>query len=155
MVEINTSAFKFKNIRKVQRNRHIEGVLGAELGFDDGTTLWILAATDANPRWKEMGDEFMNELRRLARTNADEERSKEFLAEWYPRLFIRDWKCFDENDRPITYSLEAGQAYLMLSDDAIPAIREMINDTKRFRGGRIEVLSKNVGNSLAGTPDTQ
>jgi hypothetical protein len=153
-------SFKFKNADKLKRNREIEGGTGAEMGFDGGDTIWILAATDANPRWVKFGDDYINELRRLQRANASAERTKAFLAEWYTRLFVLRWEVKGEGDKPVPFSQEACRAFLMETDDVIPAIQKTAFDTQNFRGAKIEVVvgegkgSSNGAASTAQTPPT-
>jgi hypothetical protein len=74
-------SYKFKNAQRLKRDRCIEGETGTEIGFPGGDMLWILAATDANPRWVRFGDDYINGLRRLHRANASDERVKTWQAE--------------------------------------------------------------------------
>jgi hypothetical protein len=134
------SDFKFKNTARLTRDRKIEGETGTEVGLAGGDTLWLLAATDANPRWEKWGDDYLNELRRLTRANASTDRVKEFLAEWYTRMFVLRWSVAGEDGQPVPFSTEACEAYLMQTDDVIPAIQRTVFETQNFRGARIEVV---------------
>lgn len=133
-------SFKFKNASLLKRNRKIEGEEGTEIGFNGGDTLWILAATDANPRWVRFGDEYINGLRRLTRANASDERVKTYQVEWFTRLFVLRWDVKGENDEPIPFSAEACAAYLAETDDVVPAIQKTAFDNTNFRGDRIEAV---------------
>jgi len=139
---------KFRNIKKVQRNREIEGTIGAELGFEDGVKLWVLCQSDANPRWVQFGDDYSAELRRLINAKASPERQKRFFDEWLPRIFVLRWEdVFDEDDQPIPFSLEECQRYFRQSDDAYQFVLDMIRDTKYFRGARVEASKATLGNA--------
>jgi hypothetical protein len=134
-------AFKFRGIQKLQRNRDIERD-GALLGIGD-VTLLVRAATDVNPAWRQFGDDFRAELRRLARANASEDRTKKFLAESFARMFVIGWPdppIDDDSGQPVLFSTEACVAWLMQGDDQIPAIQGMVYDTQNFRGQRIEAI---------------
>ncbi len=144
-------SYKFKNVDKLKRNREIEGGTGTELGFDGGDTIWVLAATDANPRWVKFGDDYINELRRLQRANASTERTKAFLAEWFTRLFVLRWEVKGVGDKSVPFSQEACRAFLMETDDVIPAIQKTAFDNTAFRGAKIEVVvGEGKGSSSGG-----
>lgn len=132
--------FKFKNTGQLKRNRKIEGEEGTEIGFPGGDTLWILAATDANPRWVRFGDEYINGLRRLQRANANDERVKSYQVEWFANLFVLRWDVKGENDEPVPFSKDAVKAYLMETDDVVPAIQRTAFDNTNFRGDKVEVV---------------
>ena len=140
------SKFNFKNIDSQKRNREIEGTTGAELGLAGGVTLQVLAATDANPRWKQFGDDYLAEVRRLVRAKASDERVKAFQADQFAKLFVIGWDVLNaDDDSPIPLTYEACVAYLMESDDAIPAIQAMVFENQNFRGARIEAVVNQTG----------
>lgn len=132
--------FKFKNAGLLKRNRKIEGEEGTEIGFPGGDTLWVLAATDANPRWVRFGDEYINGLRRLQRANANDERVKAYQVEWFTNLFVLRWDVKGDDDEPVPFSKEAVKAYLMETDDVVPAIQKTAFDSMNFRGDKVEVV---------------
>lgn len=139
--------YQFKNIKKSQRNREIEGVTGTEIGMTDGVKLQTLCMSDANPRWVQFGDDYSAELNRLTLAGASAKRMKKFFDEWLPRLFIIGWSDIpgpDDNDVP--FSLDACQSYFRQSDDAYLAILQNVRDTRNFRGERIQVARTSVGN---------
>lgn len=135
------SEFTFKNIGRLQRDRTIEGETGTELAVGD-VTLRVLAGTDANPRYRQWGEDWRNELKRLSRANASEERVKKFQAEWFTRMFVLDWPKppLDGDGHPVPFSKEACEAFLFQADDVIPAILDIVFETKMFRGARVEAI---------------
>lgn len=138
--------FKFKNIDQQKRNREIEGVTGTELGLAGGITLMVLAATDANPRWKQFGQAYRDEVGRLIRAKASDERVKAFQADHFSRMFVIGWDVLDaDSDRPIPLTHEACVEFLLESDDAIPAIQATVFENQNFRGARIEALVTKAG----------
>lgn len=138
--------FRFKNIDKLKRNRDIEGITGTELGLGAGITLTVLCASDANPRWRQFGDDYTAEVRRLIKAKASEDRVKKFQAAEFARLFVIAWEgVVDADDNPIPMTLEACTAFLYEADDAIPAIQETVFETKFFRGQRVEAVATRVG----------
>ena len=145
--------FKFKNAARMTRDRTIEGETGTEIGFPGGDRLWVLAATDANSRWEKFGDDYINELRRLQRANATADRLKKFQAEWFTRMFVLRWDVKGDDDRPVPFSTEAAESYLML-DDVIPAIQRVVFENQNFRGARIEVVVDEGKGSLNGEAPT-
>ena len=141
--------FKFKNINLQKRNREIEGITGGELGLAGGITLWVLAATDANPRWKQFGDNYTAEVRRLLRAKASDERVKAFQADQFAKIFVIRWEGVldeDNNDAPIPLNTETCVDFLLESDDAIPAIQAMVFENQNFRGARIEAIVNSAKN---------
>jgi len=139
--------FRFRNIKKSQRNRDIEGVTGTELGLPDGVKLQVLCMSDANPRWVEFGDDYTAEVNRLTRAGASPKRQKQFFDEWLPRLFVIGWRDIPgENDDDVPFSLDACQSYFRQSDDAYLAVLDLVRDTKNFRGARAQAVRESVGN---------
>lgn len=135
------SQFKFGNIDDLKRNRDIEGETGTEVALRGGIKLRLLCATDANPAWKQHGEAFRNELRRLARAGASDERVKKYLAHELTRLFVKGWEgVMDTEGNAIPWTKEACEAFLVEADDAIPAIQDIVYDTQNFRGQRIEAI---------------
>lgn len=140
--------FQFKNIQSLKRNREIEGDIGTTIGFrSSGIALQVLAASDANPRWREFGESYMNEYRRLQRANAPEERLNKFLAENLTKLFVKGWTGVrDEGDNEVPFTREACVELLLATDDIIPALLEVVSDNMKFRGARIEIVSDELKN---------
>ena len=143
----NAKKFRFKGVDQQKRNRELEGVIGAELGLAGGITLRVLAATDANPRWKQFGQTYRDEVGRLIRAKASDERVKAFQAEHFARLFVIGWDVLNEDDdRPIPLTHEACVDFLLESDDAIPAIQATVFENQNFRGARIEAIVNSAKN---------
>lgn len=144
------SGYKFKGIEKLKRNREIEGVIGTPVHFKKvGVTFQVLAATDANPRWRQFGDDYLSEYRRLQRAGADEETINKFLAVHLTRMFILDWPkppVHENGDVPVPFSSEACVAYLVEADDVIPAILEVVRETTNFRGEHVEITTEQLKN---------
>ncbi len=112
----------------------------------------ILAATDANPRWLKFGDDYINGLRRLQRApTLRDERVKTYQAEWFSRLFVFRWDVKGEDDAAVPFSQEACRAYLLETDDVIPAIQRTAFDNQNFRGAKVEVVvGEGKGSSSGG-----
>lgn len=140
--------FQFKNIQSLKRNREIEGTIGTTIGFrSSGIALQVLAASDANPRWREFGESYTNEYRRLQRANASEERLNKFLAENLTKLFVVGWTGVrDEGDNEVPFTREACVELLLATDDVVPALLEVVSDNMKFRGARIEIISDELKN---------
>ena len=144
-------ARKFKNIDQLQRNREIEGIIGTPVGLPGGITLQVLCATDANPRWAANGEKFSAEVRRLSRANVPDDRTRKFLAEQFTRLFIIGWEGVKEDDGnggevDVPFSADACVDFLLATDDALPALQQVVYDTKMFRGERIEIIANSLKN---------
>lgn len=139
--------FKFGNIEGLKRNLKIEGDIGTPLGLPGGITLRILAATDANPRWKAGGDKYRREIRALVRANASDDRQKQFFAEHLTKLIVKDWEgVTDDEGNVVPFTREACEAFLLEADDAVEAILGTMSDTKNFRGERIEAVIERIKN---------
>lgn len=134
------SDFDFGNVDHLIRNLEIEGEIGTELGLE-GTdiTLIVLAASDANPRWKAGVQKMRNELNRLQNAKASPKRQREYLAGIYADTLVKDWRgVVDKAGNPIPFTREACKAFLVKVDDAFAAIESICYETKMFRGARIE-----------------
>ena len=135
------SQFKFGNIDDLKRSRDIEGETGTEVALKGGIKFQLLCASDANPAWKQHGEAFRAELRRLSRAGASDDRVKKYLARELTRMFVKGWEdVVDIEGHPIPFTKEACEAFLVEADDAIPVVQEIVYDTQNFRGQRIEAI---------------
>lgn len=142
---MSKSEYQFDGIEPMQRNREIEGEKGTELGLPGGITLTVLAATDANPRWRNRGDEIAAELNRLRNARAPGERTRKYLATIYSQCLVIGWSGVKGKGADIPFSPEACAAFLMQADDAYAAVDNVVYETKNFRGARIEAVISQVG----------
>lgn len=133
-----SESYTFDGIEPMQRNRDIEGEKGTELGLPGGITLTVLAASDANPRWRNRGDEIRAELNRLTNARASAERIRAYLARIYADCIVIGWAGVKAKGVAIPYSPEACAAFLRQADDAYAIVDNVVYDTKNFRGARIE-----------------
>lgn len=152
------SDYEFANVDHLKRDLAIEGETGTELGLEGGITLTVLAASDANPRWKARREQVRNELNRLSNARADAKRSREYLAGVYADTLVKGWHYtdadgkrhegpLDRSGNAIPFSREACRAFLIQVDDAFSALEAIVYETKFFRGARIEAIVEQVGNS--------
>ena len=142
------SDYEFGNVDHLKRDLAIEGETGTELGLEGGITLIVLAATDANTRWKARREQVRAELNRLTNAKADAKRSRDYLAGVYADTIVKDWRgVMDKAGNAIPFSRDACKALLVQVDDAFTAVDAIIYDTKNFRGARIEAIVEQVGNS--------
>lgn len=139
------SDYVFDGIATMQRNREIEGEKGTELGLPGGITLTVLAASDANPRWRNRGDEITAELNRLRNARAPSERVRKYLSTIYSQCLVIGWAGVKSKGVDIPFSAEACAAFLMAADDAYAAVDNVVYDTKNFRTARIEVVIAQLG----------
>lgn len=144
---MSKTEYQFDGIEPMQRNREIEGEKGAELGLPGGITLTVLAASDANPRWRNRGDEITAELNRLRNARAPSERTRKYLATIYSQCLVIGWKGVKSKGVEVPFSPEACAAFLMAADDAYAAVDEVVYLTKNFRGARIEAVIEQAGNA--------
>jgi hypothetical protein len=142
------SDYQFDDIAPLQRNRTIEGETGTELGLPGGFVLIVLAASDANPRWRNRSEEITNELNRLRNARANNERVRKYLSRIYAETLVLDWPVGPKSKGvPVPFSVEACAAFLNQADDAYAAIDAVVYDTKNYRGQRIEAVVGEVKNS--------
>lgn len=137
--------YTFDNIEAMKRDREVEGEKGAELGLPGGITLIVLAATDANPRWRQRSAEITSELNRLRNALADSVRVRSYLARIYSQTLVIGWRGLKGNGVEIPFSPEACAAFLLQADDAYVAVDNIVYDTKNFRGARIEAVVAQAG----------
>lgn len=137
--------YRFDNIGAMQRNRDIEGEKGTELGLPGGITLIVLAATDANPRWRNRSEEITAELNRLRNARATGDRVRTYLSRVYAETLVLDWRGVKTDNVDVPFSVEACTAFLRQADDAYVAVDNVVYDTKNFRGARIEAVVESAG----------
>lgn len=136
----NSDEYVFDNIESMQRNEEIEGKTGTELGLPGGITLTVLAASDANPRWRMRSEEIAAELRRLANARATPQRQREYLCKIYAECLVIGWRGVKSKGIEIPFSVEACRAFLMAAFDAYNAVDAMVYETKNFRGQRVTAI---------------
>lgn len=141
-----TEGYKFDGIEVLQRNREVEGEKGTEIGLPGGITLTVLAASDANPRWRQRGEEIASELRRLTNARATPQRQRDYLSRIYAECLVIGWDGVKSSGVTVPFSVEACTAFLRQADDAYAAIDAVVYDTKNFRGQRINAVVAEAGN---------
>lgn len=140
------SEYKFDNVDSMIRNREIEGETGTELGLPGGITLIVLAASDANPRWRARSEKVQQELQRLRNARADNSRVRHWLAGVYAETLVKDWRGVKSEGIEMPFSVEACTAFLRTVDDAYEAVDGVVYDTRNFRGERIRAVVESAGN---------
>lgn len=140
------SNYVFDDIEELQRKRDIEGETGIELGLPGDRTLIVLAATDANPRWRQNSEKISAELNRLRNARAPNEKVRAFLARKYAEHLILGWSGIKSNGTPIPYSADACTAFLMVADDAYAAVDNIVWENKNFRTKRVDAIIESAGN---------
>lgn len=138
--------YEFDDIESMKRNRELEGETGVELGLPGDRTLIVLAASDANPRWRAHAEAFRNELNRLNNARASTEKVRAFMARTYADALIKGWRGIKSGGVDIPYSREACTAFLLAADDAFTIVSEFVYDTQNFRAARVEAVIEAVGN---------
>jgi hypothetical protein len=139
---------KFGNIEALQRDLKIEGETGTEVGLENGATLICLAATDANPRWREIAGKVRAEINRLSNARAPNDRVRRYLANAYSRAIVIGWRGVKDSDgNEVPFSQAACEQFLNVAFDAYTAVDNVVYDSKNFRGARIEAIVGQVGES--------
>ena len=138
--------YEFDGIAVMQRDREIEGEKGTELGLPGGITFQVLAASDANPRWRNRSEEITAELNRLRNARADNVRVRRYLTRIYAECLVIGWKGVKSKGVEIPFSVEACTAFLRQADDAYAAIDGVVYDSKNYRGARIEAVIEEAKN---------
>ena len=142
----NQDDYVFDNVESMLRDHEIEGKTGTELGLPNGSTLIVLAASDANPRWRTRSMEISNELGRLRNAGADNKRVRQWLSRIFAECLVIDWRNVKGGGVDIPFSVEACTAYLRKVDDAYEAVDRIVWETKNFRGQRIKAVVGEAGN---------
>ena len=142
----NQDDYVFDNVESMLRDHEIEGKTGTELGLPNGSTLIVLAASDANPRWRTRSMEISNELGRLRNAGADNKRVRDWLSRIFAECLVIDWRNVKGGGVDIPFSVEACTAYLRKVDDAYEAVDRIVWETKNFRGQRIKAVVGEAGN---------
>ena len=142
----NRDDYVFDNVESMLRDHEIEGKTGTELGLPNGSTLIVLAASDANPRWRTRSMEISNELGRLRNAGADNKRVRDWLSRIFAECLVIDWRNVKGGGVDIPFSVEACTAYLRKVDDAYESVDRIVWDTKNFRGQRITAVAGEAGN---------
>ena len=140
------SDYAFDDIEELQRNREIEGRVGAELGLPGGRTLIVLAASDANPKWRAQSERIAAELRRMANARAPNDRLRDFLARKYAECLVIGWRGVTSGGTDVPFSVEACHAFLVAADDAYAAVDAVVYENKNFRGRRLEAVVDDIKN---------
>ncbi len=148
---------EFDDIEDLRRNREIEGDR-QHLGWPGDRWLQVLAATDANPRWRARQQKITAEINRLCNANAPRAKLRAYLAQQYAECLVIEWGGWKSNGVEIPHSTEAATALLLVSaddvfsvlDDGVLQHEELPRRPHRSRGGR----SQNQSGGIARTPET-
>lgn len=142
--------YVFDDVEEMKRDLEVEGKTGTVVDFPDapdGTERWmrLLAATDANPRWKADQVKILAGWRRLVNAKAPAAKIRKYFAPIYARCLVIEWGGWRIQGAEIPLSVEACTALLLQADDAYDIIDDMVWKTQNFRGQRIEASVKKLG----------
>jgi hypothetical protein len=138
---------KFGRIDHLKRNRELEGVIGVDIKIDAQTFLTVLAATDANPKWRESAVKVVSEIKRMENAGKSREEMHMRMCRLFADALIIGWRgVVDVNDNPVDFSAANCAAYLFQADDAFTAVEKYSYDSQNFRAARAEAIVENVGN---------
>jgi len=130
---------KFGNIDSLQRDREIEGTTGVDLRISDMIFLTVLAATDANVRWRTGGMKAAQRIRRLENKGASPQELQKEYARVYAETLLIGWRgVVDDAGNELKFTIPLAIEFLTQCDDAIKAIDNFCHDTKNFRNVRLE-----------------
>lgn len=132
--------YQFDNIESLMRDREIEGKIGAELGLPGGITLTVLAASDANSRWRMRGEEILAESNRLRNARATPERQRHYWSRIFAECLVIGWSGVKSGGADLPFSVEACTAFLRKADDAYTAIENVVFENRNFRGQRLKAV---------------
>lgn len=139
------SDYSFDDIDDLQRKRDIEGKTGTPIYFPGERWIQVLAASDANPKWLARRKIIAEGTRRLANAEANDGRYRAFIVPHIAEALCIGWGGWKVNGVEIEFSTEACKALLLKADDVYAAVTQVMYDDKKFRGDRIEVLTKEAG----------
>lgn len=141
-------AAKFGRIAHLKRDRKLEGVTGVDIKIDEQTFLSVLAATDANAKWRDKAPKVVREIKRLENAGASREDLHARMCALYAETLVTGWRgVVDEHGKPVTFTVENCTAYLAEADDAFSAIERECYDTQNFRTARAEAIVDEVKKS--------
>jgi hypothetical protein len=136
---------QFDDIDRLKRDRKIEGEIGLDLKIDDGIFVTVLAASDANPRWKANAQRLFAEIDRLRNAGAAESTITRKVAEAYADMLVINWHGGQdeqgnqvpggprENGVALPFNRTNCVDWLCEADDALSAIAENCINLKKFR----------------------
>ncbi len=139
------SDYSFDDLDALQRQRDIEGKTGTRLDFPGiaGSSCWRPPTRTRNG-WRDArssprapGDS--------ANAEANDGRYRAFIVPHIAEALCIGWGGWKNNGVEIEFSAEACKALLLKADDVYAAVSAVMFDDKKFRGDRIEVLTKEAG----------
>jgi hypothetical protein len=146
---------KFGRIDALKRDRSIEGEIGVDLKIDENIFLTVLAATDANTRWREGAPKVLRELRRLENAGAAREDVRARMARLYAETLVIGWRgVVDDKGNPVLFNTANCTDFLIEADDAYTAIERDCYDTQNFRQARADAIIANAKKESSGTAST-
>ncbi len=134
--------YTFDDVEEFKRRPEIEAK-GAIFGFPGGRKkrwMRVAAATDNNPFWRAERDRIVKHLNDLQTAEAPAEVEKEYLAEKFAKLLVRDWGGWEAAGVEIPFSAEAVFALLMQTDDPYKLLRGVVFDDGKFRNERADLV---------------
>jgi hypothetical protein len=138
--------YNFDNIEMMERKPEIEGTVGTVVDFPGERWMRLLAASDANPKWKAQSDQISIELRRLNNAMASNQRVRDYLSRKFAECCITEWGGWKIDGVEIPLSVEASTALLRRAQDAYDIVYGVVWETKNFRGQRLEAVVEETKN---------
>lgn len=141
-------AGKFGRIAHLKRDRKLEGETGVDIKIDENIYLSVLAATDANTKWRELAQKAVREVKRQENAGAKREDLHALMCKLYAETLVTGWRgVVDEHGKPVAFTPANCTAFLIEADDAYAAIERECYDTQNFRAARAEAIIETAKNA--------
>jgi len=138
--------FELDDMDDLERKPEVEGKTGTIVDLPRDRWIRMLAASEHNPKWKAVADEFNSGLRRLVAAEASRERLRLFCIPFYANALILEWGGIKSKAVEVPYGPEIGIFILRKYADVYEAIDEVIWKHKNFRGQRIQIIEDELKN---------
>lgn len=136
--------YDFAEADDLKRERDVEGTIGVLFKMTDTVKFLVLAQSDANPRYRELGPKRIREIKRRANAGATPEELDALWAAYFADCHVIGWEdVLNSKDEQVPFSRAACIAWMIQHPRSIKLLDRWTEDETNFRRSKnIEVVDQ-------------
>jgi len=126
--------YDFAEADDLKRERDVEGTIGVLFKMTDTVLFRVLAQSDANPRYRELGPKRTREIRRQANAGATPEELDALWAAYFADCHVIGWEgVVNSKGEPVAFTRAACIAWMIKFPRSIKLLDRWTEDETNFR----------------------
>lgn len=139
--------YDFADADDLKRERDVEGTIGVLFKITDTAKFRLLAQSDANPRYRELGPKRVREIRRRANAGATPEELDALWAAYFADCHVIGWEdVLNTKGEQVPFSRAACIAYMIKYPRTIKLLDKWTEDETNFRRSKTEEVVEQLKN---------